>query len=121
MVATVALGIALNDTIHFMLHYRKLRYDEGHDLDVALRETFQQVGRPVVLTSIVFAAGFSIFLLSSFLPLYQFGLLATLAMAAALVGDLILLPSLLRTFDRRSSKRGPFREQSERTVESAVG
>src|SRR5690606_32748540 len=87
MVATVALGIALNDTIHFMLHYRKQRYDGGLSLDVSLRETFEHIGRPIILTSIVFIAGFTIFLLSDFLPLFQFGLLATIAMVAALIGD----------------------------------
>src|SRR5262249_8161044 len=49
MVATVALGIALNDTIHFILHYQKLTREQGHSQDSALRETFQHIGRPVVL------------------------------------------------------------------------
>ena len=88
----------------FDLHYRKLRYDEGHTIDAALHETFEHIGRPIILTSIVFAAGFMIFLLSDFLPLFQFGLLATLAMAAALVGDMLLLPCLLRTFDRHDQE-----------------
>jgi uncharacterized protein len=99
MVATVALGIALNDTIHFILHYQKLRHGQGLDLDTALHETFEHIGRPVVLTGVVFIAGFMIFMLSDFLPLYYFGLLATLAMIAAIAGDLLMLPCLLRTFD----------------------
>ncbi len=100
MVATVALGIALNDTIHFILHYQKLTRERGESIEVALRETFMHIGRPIILTSAVFISGFMIFLLSDFLPLYHFGLLASIAMVAALIGDTVLLPCLLRTFDR---------------------
>ncbi|MEK6237240.1 MAG: MMPL family transporter, partial [Planctomycetales bacterium] len=118
MVATVALGIALNDTIHFMLHYRKLTRDEGETIDDAVRDTLRHIGRPIVLTSLVHFAGFSIFwlpdfilgplgypLLAGFLPLYHFGLLGCVAMLAALVGDLVLLPSLLKSFDRAAAPR----------------
>ena len=100
MVATIALGIAVNDTVHFMLHYRECRR-HGLDVDTAVERTFVEVGRPIILTSIVTCLGFSVFLLSDFQPIFHFGLLAGLAMLAALGGDLLLLPSLLRLFDRR--------------------
>ncbi|MFW6125302.1 MAG: efflux RND transporter permease subunit, partial [Pirellulales bacterium] len=99
MVATIALGIALTDTVHLVLHYRRRR-DEGEGTDDAVANTFAHVGRPIVLTSVVNCAGFGIFLLSDFRPLYDFGLLAGVAMAAALLGDLVLLPNLLKVFDR---------------------
>ncbi|MDA7978421.1 MAG: MMPL family transporter [Pirellulales bacterium] len=104
MVATIAVGIALNDTIHFMLHYRQRTRAEGHTTATAVVETMQSMGRPIVLTSIVHIAGFAIFLLTDFLPLYQFGLLSAVAMVAALVGDLILLPNLLLVFDRKATR-----------------
>lgn len=100
MVATVALGIALNDTVHFLLHYRKLTRDMEQPIPTAIRNTFEHIGRPIVLTSVVLVAGFSIFLLTDFLPLHHFGLLAAGAMLAALVGDLVLLPNLLLVFDK---------------------
>lgn len=116
MVATVALGIALNDTIHFVLHYRGLTRDEGETISLAIDDTLRHIGRPIVLTSLVHLAGFSIFwlpdallaptgvqLVSGFLPLYHFGLLGCVAMIAALIGDLVLLPSLLKLFDRAPS------------------
>lgn len=98
MVATISLGIALNDTVHFLLHYRR-EIQEGYGTDQAVSRTFQAIGRPLVLTSAINAAGFSIFLLSEFRPLYHFGLLSGVAMAAALVGDLLLLPALLRVVE----------------------
>ena len=104
MVTTVALGVGLNDTVHFVMHYRRRRL-EGADTDAALHDTFGDVGRPIVLTSIVNCLGFGIFLLADFRPMHHFGLLASVAMAAALVGDLVLLPNLLKLFD--SSKSAP--------------
>lgn len=105
MVATVALGIALNDTIHFLLHYRKLTREEGRPIRAALVETFQVTGRPMIVTSMVHTAGFAIFLLTDFVPLYHFGLLSIISMQAALMGDLVILPCLLLLFDVESEPR----------------
>jgi hypothetical protein len=99
MVSTIALGVALNDTVHFILHYRRLRAS-GVACDAAMAETIGDAGRPILLTSVVNTAGFSIFLLSDFRPLFHFGLLSTVAMGSAVLGDLVLLPNLLKVFDR---------------------
>ncbi len=98
MVATVSIG--MNQTIYFLMRYRKLTRERGMNTDTALHEAFVKIGRPVVLTSLVFTAGFLIFLVSDFLPLYHFGLLTSIAMFAGMTGDVVLLPCLLRTFDR---------------------
>lgn len=119
MVATIALGIALNDTVHFLLHYRRSRR-QGFATDEAVRQTFTEIGRPIVLTSAVNCAGFSIFLLSDFRPLYHFGLLSSVAMGAALIGDLLLLPNLLRVFDR-SPRLGEISEAKDVRVPRHVG
>jgi hypothetical protein len=97
MVATVSLG--MNQTIFLLLRYRKLTREQGLDTATALHEAFVHIGRPVVLTSFVFMLGFLIFLVSDFLPLYYFGLLTSIAMLAGMIGDVVLLPCLLRTFD----------------------
>ncbi|MCH7727723.1 MAG: MMPL family transporter [Planctomycetes bacterium] len=101
MVATIALGVGLNDTVHFVMHYRRCRMD-GADTETALRNTFEEIARPMVLTSVVNCAGFAIFMLAKFQPMYHFGIMASIAMMAALLGDLLLLPNLLRILDRRS-------------------
>jgi len=113
MVASVALGIALNDTIHFLLHYRQLTRDEGRPRDESLSETLLHIGRPMILTSLVHCAGFAIFflpdlvlrptgwqVLNGFQPLAHFGLLGSVSMIAALLGDILLLPSLIVLTDR---------------------
>ena len=101
MVATIALGVGLNDTVHFVMHYRRCRM-EGADTEKALRNTFEEIARPMVLTSVVNCAGFAIFVLAEFRPMHHFGIMASIAMMAALFGDLLLLPNLLRLLDRRS-------------------
>ena len=106
MVATIALGMGLNDTVHFVMHYRRRRL-EGEDPDEAVAGTFGEIGRPLVVTSAVNCFGFAIFLVSDFRPMYHFGLLASIAMVAALVGDLVLLPNLLKLFDNSVKKEAP--------------
>jgi len=98
MVSTVALGIGLVDTIHFVMYYRRRRL-EGDNARDAVANTFAGVSRPMILTSLTTCLGFGIFLLSDFRPLYDFGLLASTAMIVALVGDLVLLPNLLKLLD----------------------
>lgn len=101
MVSTIALGVALCDTVHFVMHYRRRRA-AGETTDEALADTFGELGRPIVLTSVVNCLGFAVFLLCDFRPMVHFGLLASIAMIAALLGDLVLLPNLLKLADRGS-------------------
>jgi predicted RND superfamily exporter protein len=100
MEMTVALGIGLTDTIHFLMHYRRCTRELGEPVAEAVQTTIRDIGRPLVMTSLVHVAGFAIFLCTDFVPLRQFGLLASIAMLAALAGDLVLLPNLLLVFDR---------------------
>ena len=95
MVASVAIGIAVDDTIHILAQYR-LEFGENPDPAEAMRRTLLSSGRAVVFTSIVLMAGFLIPLFSKFrLPCY-FGILASTTMVGALFGDLILTPAILR-------------------------
>jgi len=108
MVATIALGIAVNDTMHFILHYQRLTREKGLPVSRAVVDTIDDLGRPIVLTSVVHIAGFTVFLLTDFQPLYHFGLLSSAAMVAAMAGDLLMLPNLLLLLDRvNAGKPGP--------------
>ena len=77
MVATIALGIAVNDTMHFVLHYQRLTREHGCGTRRGIVQTIGELGRPIVLTSVVHIAGFTVFLLTDFQPLYHFGLLSS--------------------------------------------
>lgn len=93
MVASVAIGIAVDDTIHLLTGFRRLA---GRlPLREAVHETIAHEGAAVLGTSLVLGAGFSVLLLAEFLPTAQFGLLTATALVAALVGDLVVLPAVL--------------------------
>lgn len=99
MIASIALGIAVDDTIHFLAHYRKRR-EAGVTREDAVEETLEVVGRPMVITSLVSALGFLVLCWSDFVPLFHFGLLTAVTMGTALLGDLVVLPALLQIRSR---------------------
>jgi predicted RND superfamily exporter protein len=94
VVACLCLGVATDDTIHFVLAWREASARCG-DARQAVREAFARVGRPILQTSLVLAGGFSVLAFSSFQPIAHLGWLSALTMAACLLGDLLLLPALL--------------------------
>jgi len=101
-VLVVALGIAVDDTIHVLSAFRRLR-DGGEDPVRAARGAVRQVGPAVVVTTALLVAGFGTLLTSALPNVRLFGGLACLAFVVALIGDLLLLPSLLSMVpDRRS-------------------
>jgi len=106
MIAGVAIGIAADDTIHFLSCFRREK-QSGADSSVAIRRTFEKAGAAITFTSVVAAAGFAILLLAEFKPIQYFGLLAGLTMITAWIGDVFVLPasvSMLRLWDREERK-----------------
>lgn len=97
MVPSIAIGIAVDDTIHFLLRYKQEMQNSKNDGE-ACRRVITTTGQAMVLTSIVLFAGFSVLLLSNFYPNVFFGELTALTMATALIGDLVVLPALLISF-----------------------
>ncbi|OGH01511.1 MAG: hypothetical protein A2600_12030 [Candidatus Lambdaproteobacteria bacterium RIFOXYD1_FULL_56_27] len=100
MVASICLGIAVDDTIHFMFRYKSLR-TSGQDLENAVGNSIESIGTPIVITSVLLAMGFCVLMGGYFKPTFYFGLLLSSSIASALVGDLLFLPALLLQFDRR--------------------
>jgi len=102
MIASVAIGIAVDDTVHFLACFRREK-QAGHDNLAGVGRTFENAGRAMTFTSVVSAAGFVILLLAEFKPIQYFGLLAGITMATAWAGDVFLLPAcaaFLRLWDR---------------------
>ncbi|MEM9367763.1 MAG: MMPL family transporter [Planctomycetota bacterium] len=94
MTASVAMGVAVDDTIHFLSWYRSF-LESGADRKKSLIETYRRVGPAMTQTTIVGGLGLFVFALSTFTPTQRFGTLMLVLLAAALVGDLLLLPALL--------------------------
>lgn len=94
MTASVAMGVAVDDTIHFLSWFRE-HLDRGMNRVDAVIETYRRVGPAMTQTTIVGGLGLFVFALSTFTPTQRFGTLMLVMLATALVGDLILLPALL--------------------------
>lgn len=97
MIGAIALGIVVDDTVHFMVRLRRHLY-AGDDVEIAIRGSIAEVGRPIIITSMVLAAAFLMLMFASFTPNMHFGLVAAVVILMALFADLVLLPALLVVF-----------------------
>jgi diguanylate cyclase (GGDEF)-like protein len=95
LIASIAIGLAVDDTIHYLVRYNR-EFKKDLDDRRAIRDTLAHVGRPITFTTLTIGVGFSILLFSSFKPTVIFGLMMIITSMAALIGDLILLPSLIQ-------------------------
>ncbi len=96
LTASIALGVALDDSLHFLHQYRRTR-QRSPGVGPAIRETWQACAWPMIQTSVVAAVGLAILSLSEFRPVAYFGLLMAALLILALLADLVLLPFLLTT------------------------
>ena len=92
-IAAITIGIAVDNTIHYL--YRFIEFKKNNNVIQAVNLTNMSAGLAVLTTSITIALGFSILSFSSFIPTVIFGLFTSLAMIFAMIGVLLLLPSLL--------------------------
>lgn len=96
-IAAITVGIGVDDTIHY-IHRFKTEIAVDGDYVAAMHRAHASIGRAMYYTSIIIIFGFSIMVLSEFIPTVYFGLLTGLAMLAALAGALFLLPKLILIF-----------------------
>ena len=97
LIGSIALGIAIDDSMHSLVAYRRQR-EQGRSPSEAAESCIVTVGRPIVMTSIMIVVGFLVILASGFATLQEFGALTALTMAICLATDLLLLPALLVRF-----------------------
>jgi predicted RND superfamily exporter protein len=93
-IGAIVLGIAVDDTIHFLFRYRTER-EAGLSREEAVGRTYRETGRAVVFASMVLAIGFAVLATSSSQSIAYFGIVASLSIAGAMLADLFLLPVLL--------------------------
>ncbi len=96
-IASISLGIAVDDTIHYIYRFREEIKADG-DYYQSLHRCHGSIGFAMYYTSIIIIIGFSILALSNFWPTIYFGLLTGLAMLIALIAALTLLPKLIVMF-----------------------
>jgi predicted RND superfamily exporter protein len=94
MVASVAIGLAVDDTIHFMHNFRRY-YDQSGDPVGAVHQTLHTTGRAMLVTTIVLSLGFFIFAFATMSNVINFGLLTGFTIIMALVADYLIAPALM--------------------------
>jgi len=97
MIASVGIGIAVDDTIHLLMRYRRERAT-GRTPESSVRHTLLGTGRAMVFSSLGLTVGFTILIFSQFRPNREFGLLIAFIMVVALLSDLFVTPYLVRVF-----------------------
>ena len=95
LIASIAIGLAVDDTIHYLVRYNR-EFKTDLDEKRAIRDTLTHVGKPITFTTITICVGFSVLLFSSFKPTAIFGVMMVITSLSALIGDLIVLPSLIQ-------------------------
>lgn len=94
LIGSIAIGLAVDDTVHFMHNFRRY-YHETHDARDATRRTLITTGRAMLATSVVLSTGFFIFMFATMHNLFNFGLLTGLAIITALFADFVLAPAIM--------------------------
>ena len=94
LIGAIALGLAVDDTVHFMHNFRHY-HGEGASVHEAVEHTLLTAGRAMLVTTIVLSLGFFVFMFSSMSNLFNFGLLTGVAIIFALVSDFLLAPALM--------------------------
>jgi len=94
LVGSIAMGLAVDDTIHFMHNFRRY-YEKTGDPVAAVHETLHTAGRAMLVTTIVLSIGFFIFTLATMNNIFNFGLLTGITVIMALLADYFLAPALM--------------------------
>jgi predicted RND superfamily exporter protein len=116
MVSSIAIGVGVDDAIHFLIQFRKQwekeRAKETQDIRAAVTTTMNITGRPIVLTTLAIDGGMLILGFGLFKPIVYFGLLVIITLSAACLGTVLVLPAVLSIGRRRGRRRTANRTRS---------
>ncbi len=94
LIGSIALGLAVDDTVHFMHNFRRY-FERDGDVGRATRDTLSTTGQALLFTSIILSSGFFIYTLATMTNLFYFGLLTGITILFAFLADLVLAPALM--------------------------
>ncbi len=113
LIFSIVFGISVDDSIHYLAKYRQELFAHNFFVPFAVSKSLKETGASMMYTSIILFAGFVIFVFSDFGGTVALGILTSITLLIAMVTNLVLLPSLLMTFDngKRSKNAHPLIEQ----------
>ncbi len=94
LIGSIAIGIVVDDTVHFMHNFRRY-YHETADVTEAVRQTLHTTGRAMLVTSVILSIGFFVLMFASMNNVFYFGMLTGITIFLALSADFLLAPALL--------------------------
>ena len=94
LIGSIAIGLAVDDTVHFMHNFRRYHTQTG-DVTGSIRSTLHTSGRAMLVTSVVLSLGFFIFTQAEMRNVYYFGLLTGITVLLALLADFFMAPALM--------------------------
>jgi len=110
LVSNVAIGVGVDDALHFLLQYRKQRKNKDLPVEKVVQNTLMITGRPIILTTVTIVAGFLMLMLGSFKPVLYFGILVSISLAAAMIATILYIPAFILIYNNIASwiktKRG---------------
>jgi predicted RND superfamily exporter protein len=104
LVGSIAIGLAVDDTIHFMHHFRRY-YEASGDIEGAIASTLHSTGQALLYTSLVLSSGFFVYMFATMQNLFYFGFLTGLTILLAFLADMILAPALITLVLREEESR----------------
>tara|TARA_R110001592_G_scaffold3928_6_gene22293 strand:+ start:1868 stop:4243 length:2376 start_codon:yes stop_codon:yes gene_type:complete len=116
LVFSIAFGISVDDTIHFLAKYRQELMANNWKIKPSVYAALRETGVSMFYTSIVLFFGFLVFTLSSFGGTIALGGLVSVTLLLAMVSNLLLLPSLLLTFEKKIANKKDFKEPSMKII-----
>ena len=103
LIGSIALGLAVDDTIHFLHNFRR-SFEASGDVAGSIRATLSTTGQAMLFTSLVLSTGFFVYMFASMHNLFNFGLLTGFAILVAFVADAVLTPALVTLFARPAGR-----------------
>lgn len=119
LIFSIAFGISVDDSIHFLAKYRQELFAKNFFVPIAISNSIKETGASMLYTSVILFFGFVIFVFSSFGGTVALGLLTSLTLLFAMITNLTLLPALLMVFDsgKRNKNFRPLIEHYEFYIE----
>ena len=118
VIFSLTLGIVVDDTVHFFSKYLRGRNTLGQSAEDAVRYAFNTVAKPLLITTIVLVAGFSVLMLSNFNVNAKMGIMISATISIALIFDFLLLPALLMRFDKKEQEASDEADDDDNVVPS---
>lgn len=115
-VASISLGIIVDDTVHFLSKYVRARNEKGFTAAESVIYAYKNVGLAILVNTVILASGFLVLTTSTFKVNNDMGMLTTIAIGFALILDFLLLPALLVFFDKKDTSKIKIGEKNMNTT-----